>query len=82
MTIPISESAIVSELRAAGCVFAEDEARLLVQAAQSPSGLARMVEQRVSGFPLEHILGWVEFRGLRLIVRPGSSCRGNVPHSW
>jgi release factor glutamine methyltransferase len=30
-----------------------------------------MVNRRVAGQPLEHILGWVEFRGQRLIVEPG-----------
>lgn len=52
-------------------MFAEDEARLLVQAARSPVELAEMVDRRVAGFPLEHILGWVEFCGLRFVVHPG-----------
>lgn len=30
-----------------------------------------MVERRVSGIPLEHILGWAEFCGLRIAVEPG-----------
>ncbi|WP_130176910.1 putative protein N(5)-glutamine methyltransferase [Cryobacterium sp. SO1] len=63
-----SESAVVSRLRAAGCVFAEDEARLLLSAAATPVELARMLDKRVAGFPLEHILGWVEFCGLRIAV--------------
>ena len=62
---------VVAELRAAGCVFAEDEAALLIAAAQSPDDLASMVGRRVSGLPLEHILGWVEFCGLRIAVGPG-----------
>ncbi len=62
---------VVAELRAAGCVFAEDEARLLVAAAGSAAELGRMVEQRVSGVPLEHILGWVEFCGLPIMVTSG-----------
>jgi release factor glutamine methyltransferase len=62
---------IVAQLRSAGCVFAEDEARLLVDAAGTPAELAAMVNRRVAGQPLEHILGWVEFRGRRLIVEPG-----------
>ena len=62
---------VVAELRAAGCVFAEDEAALLISAAQSPDDLVSMVGQRVSGLPLEHILGWVEFCGLRMAVDPG-----------
>lgn len=63
--------AVVARLRAAGCVFAEDEARLLTSAAATPADLASMVERRVAGFPLEHILGWVEFCGLRIAVAPG-----------
>jgi release factor glutamine methyltransferase len=52
-------------------VFAEDEARLLVASGASPAALAVMVDQRVAGLPLEHILGWVDFCGLRLAVGPG-----------
>ncbi|RUQ98066.1 putative protein N(5)-glutamine methyltransferase [Labedella endophytica] len=62
---------VVARLRAAGCVFAEDEARLLVEAAGSGVDLDRLVERRVGGSPLEQILGWAEFRGLRLSVEPG-----------
>jgi release factor glutamine methyltransferase len=63
-------SAIVTRLRAAGCVFAEDEAQLLVAAAQTPDDLAAMVDRRVVGLPLEHVLGWAEFCGLRIAVDP------------
>ncbi|MGP0224417.1 putative protein N(5)-glutamine methyltransferase [Paenarthrobacter sp. NCHU4564] len=64
-------SAIVERLRTAGCVFAEDEARLLLEAANGRDHLEHLVEQRVQGFPLEHILGWVDFCGSRMIIRPG-----------
>jgi len=62
---------VVARLRAAGCVFAEDEARLLLSAAQTPAELTAMVDQRVAGLPLEQILGWAEFCGLRIVVEPG-----------
>ena len=62
---------LVGTLRNAGCVFAEDEARLLVDAAATPEDLARMVDQRVTGLPLEHVLGWAEFCGRRIVVEPG-----------
>lgn len=62
---------VVARLRAAGCVFAEDEAELLAATARTPEELAAMVERRVSGRPLEHVLGWAEFLGLRLVVEPG-----------
>jgi release factor glutamine methyltransferase len=68
---PPSHSDIVTRLRAAGCVFAEDEARLLISAAQTPADLAVMVERRVRGLPLEQVLGWAEFCGLRIAVEPG-----------
>ncbi|MFD6442334.1 putative protein N(5)-glutamine methyltransferase [Peribacillus sp. NPDC060186] len=62
---------IVSRLRAAGCVFAEDEARLLVSAKRTPAHLAAMVDSRAAGLPLEHVIGWAEFCGLRIAVDPG-----------
>ena len=68
---PLSPSLVVTRLRAAGCVFAEDEARLLLSAARTPGELAAMVDLRVSGLPLEHVLGWAEFCALRIAVEPG-----------
>jgi release factor glutamine methyltransferase len=68
---PLSRSAVIAQLRAAGCVFAEDEAELLFAAPFTPAELAAAVERRVEGFPLEHILGWAEFCGLRIVVEPG-----------
>jgi release factor glutamine methyltransferase len=64
-------SVIVARLRAAGCVFAEDEARLLIAAASTPADLAAMVDRRAAGLPLEHVVGWAEFCGLRIAVDPG-----------
>lgn len=68
---PCHRSVIVTRLRAAGCVFAEDEAHLLLSTARTPSDLAAMVDRRVAGLPLEHVLGWAEFCGLRIAVDPG-----------
>jgi release factor glutamine methyltransferase len=62
---------IVSQLRAVGCVFAEDEARLLIESAHNPDDLADKVDRRIAGLPLEHVLGWAEFCGLRMAVHPG-----------
>lgn len=64
-------SLIVARLRAAGCVFAEDEARLLISAARTPAELDAMVDRRVNGLPLEQVIGWAEFCGLRIVVEPG-----------
>jgi release factor glutamine methyltransferase len=70
-TFQPSHSAVTARLRAAGCVFAEDEARLLIAAAHTPDGLDSLVEQRVSGLPLEYLLGWAEFRGQHIAVDQG-----------
>ncbi|MFE0047958.1 putative protein N(5)-glutamine methyltransferase [Streptomyces albireticuli] len=67
----LSLPAVVLRLRAVGCVFAEDEAELLVSTARTPAELAAMVERRVAGLPLEHVLGWAEFAGLRIAVDGG-----------
>jgi release factor glutamine methyltransferase len=67
----LTRSVIVARLRAAGCVFAEDEARLLISAARTPADLAAMVDRRAAGLPLEYVLGWAEFCGLRIAVDPG-----------
>src|SRR6201982_3397415 len=69
MAVP--DSTIVTRLRAAGCVFAEDEARLLIAAAQTSAELDAMVGRRVAGLPLEQVVGWAEFCGLRITVAPG-----------
>ena len=61
-------AALVARLRAAGCVFAEAEARLLQSAAADPASLEAMVDRRVAGEPLEYVLGWAEFCGLRIDV--------------
>jgi release factor glutamine methyltransferase len=67
----VDTAEIVSTLRAAGCVFAEDEARLLTESASGPAELGEMVSRRSAGLPLEQVVGWAEFCGLRFAVRPG-----------
>ena len=68
---PAALASLVSRLRAAGCVFAEDEAALLVAEADDAAGLDAMTARRVAGEPLEQVVGWAEFRGLRIGVQPG-----------
>lgn len=63
--------AVVAALRAAGCVFAEDEAELLTAAARTPAELAALVRRRSHGEPLEILVGWAEFCGLRIALEPG-----------
>ena len=68
-TLPFAD--VVAALRAAGCVFAEDEAGLLLEAAAGPDELATLVDRRVAGAPLEHVLGWAAFCGRRVVVDDG-----------
>ncbi|OEJ33015.1 methylase [Streptomyces subrutilus] len=63
---------LVERLRAAGCVFAEEEADLLCAAARDDGHLAELLARRVGGEPLEHVVGWAEFCGLRVEVGAGA----------
>lgn len=60
----------MAALRAAGCVFAEEEAALLVDEAPDDAALELMLARRVVGEPLEQVLGWARFCGLRIRVAP------------
>ncbi|WP_425564714.1 putative protein N(5)-glutamine methyltransferase [Saccharopolyspora halophila] len=63
---------VVERLRVAGCVFAEDEARLLrAETGGDRARLEDMLAERVSGVPLEQVLGWVSFAGVRVRMAPG-----------
>ena len=44
---------------------------MLVEASESASTLEDLVARREAGEPLEQLVGWVEFCGLRLAVAPG-----------
>ncbi|NEA47762.1 methyltransferase, partial [Streptomyces sp. SID10815] len=68
---PAARAEVVTALRAAGCVFAEDEAELILAAARTPRELTALVRRRASGLPLEQVLGWAGFHGLRIAVEPG-----------
>jgi release factor glutamine methyltransferase len=69
--VPSALDVLVGRLRAAGCVFAEDEAALLTGAAAEPAALEELVARRVAGEPLEHVLGWADFHGRRIALDPG-----------
>jgi release factor glutamine methyltransferase len=60
----VADPDVVARLRAAGSVFAEDEAALL-------GDDEALIARRIAGERLEHVLGWVEFCGLRIEVDPG-----------
>ena len=77
---------LVARLRDAGCVFAEEEAALLTEAAVDPADradpahparpvdpgtLEGLVRRRVAGEPLEQVVGWASFAGVRVAVAPG-----------
>jgi release factor glutamine methyltransferase len=67
----MSVASAAERLAAAGCVRAEEEAAILVAGSRTTADLAAMVARREAGAPLEHIVGWAEFRGLRLVVDDG-----------
>lgn len=68
----VALASVTARLRAAGCVFAEEEAELLLDDAGSDAEfLEARVRRRVAGEPLEQVLGWVGFAGRRWAVAPG-----------
>lgn len=67
----MTEAEIAARLRVAGSVFAEQEAAILVAEASSAAELERMVARRVTGDPLEQIVGWAGFDGIRFVVESG-----------
>lgn len=52
-------------------MFAEEEAALLTGSGSAGGALERLVARREAGEPLEQVLGWAAFCGLRVPVRPG-----------
>lgn len=68
-------SDLVQRLRAAGSVFAEEEAALLLAAAAEADtdadDLESLLQQRLDGLPLEQVLGRVDVAGVRVRLRPG-----------
>ena len=67
----MNEPQLVAALRSAGCVFAEEEARLLLDEASSDAELLTWAARRMAGEPLEYVVGWASFAGLRVAVDPG-----------
>jgi release factor glutamine methyltransferase len=67
----IPDQLVVARLRAAGCVFAEEEAEILGASAGTADELAALVTRRAAGEPLEQVVGWASFCGLRIDVDPG-----------
>jgi release factor glutamine methyltransferase len=68
----VREPDVVAVLRRAGCVYAEDEARMILAAADGgPDELERLVARRCAGEPLELVVGYAEFAGHRIAMRAG-----------
>jgi release factor glutamine methyltransferase len=70
ISAPALADAVVA-LRAAGCVFAEDEAEVLAGAAPDDDTLTALVRRRAVGEPLEQVVGYADFCGIRVRLRPG-----------
>jgi release factor glutamine methyltransferase len=69
---PVTRTEAIARLRESGCVFAEDEAAVLAEAsADDPRALAALVERRATGEPLEQVVGYADFCGVRVLLRPG-----------
>jgi release factor glutamine methyltransferase len=63
---------LVVRLRAAGCVYADAEAEVVLEAAGTDDArLESLVLRRESGEPLEHVVGWADVRGHRIVLHPG-----------
>ncbi|WP_160724575.1 putative protein N(5)-glutamine methyltransferase [Bacillus sp. USDA818B3_A] len=65
------KKSIIKKLQTAGCVFAEEEAELLISEARTLDNLTAMINNRIAGSPLEYILGWAKFCGHNIAVEPG-----------
>ncbi len=52
-------------------MFAEEEAAVLRSTAAGPAALAALLARRMAGEPLEQVVGWAAFDGLRIPVAPG-----------
>jgi release factor glutamine methyltransferase len=69
---PVTRTQAIARLREAGCVFAEEEATVLSEAAAgNEETLAALVERRATGEPLEQVAGYADFCGVRVRLRPG-----------
>ncbi|MDQ6934827.1 MAG: methyltransferase [Actinomycetota bacterium] len=68
---PEPDPRLVARLRAAGCVFAEDETREILRVLGRPAEIEAAVLARAGGMPLEQVLGRAVFMGLEIVAEPG-----------
>ncbi len=66
-----SFEALVAALAECGCVAPEAEATLLRAVTTDPRDLADLVTRRARGVAVEVLVGYADFCGLRVVVRPG-----------
>ncbi len=66
-----SPEALAAALAAVGCVAPEDEAAVLLATTRDPAVLAGLVERRADGVPLEVLVGYADFAGVRVRVAAG-----------
>ncbi len=71
IVLRVTTSAAVRRLAEAGCVYPELEASILAEAAGTAEDLDSMVSRREAGEPLEYIVGWTDFLGIRFMVDEG-----------
>jgi release factor glutamine methyltransferase len=67
----MSIASAARQLARAGCVYPEEEAAVLVEASCNAEELDAMLARRAAGEPLEYIVGWTDFRGIRFTVCEG-----------
>jgi release factor glutamine methyltransferase len=64
-------SGLIEQLRAAGCVFADEEAALIVARFPAWADQEAAAVSRCAGVPLELVLGRADFAGVSVTVQPG-----------
>jgi len=70
-SLPLSATAVIERLMAAGCLAAEEEAEELMAAARDEASLEASVRRREAGEPLAWMTGTMRFCGHTVHVDPG-----------
>jgi release factor glutamine methyltransferase len=67
----VIDDPLVARLRAAGCVFAEEEAAEIRRVVRDPDAVEAVVAARAAGMPLEQAVGRARFAGIEVELAPG-----------